>query len=328
MSGEGYYNEDTPGDNAESETANKDDGSGSQLPPVIRSPDSPPPPPSGSAAYQKPYERRDNTKLVLEILGVLILIIYTVFTALQWSQIRWTNRLTHQALSDNGDALAKTLIKMQGQIDTAGRQADRTKDLADRMKDQADQTKVIATQARFSAETAKEVLHVSERAILVVGDGTLKDDSKIFSVPLENVGRLPSGPVEVIVHSGTFNVPNSDGPIKASDLISYHWFTIKVQTIIASEPIYLMVDMPDTSFPDLRSGHQQVMVAGTVSYYDGFPDTSRQSFTFCRRTVYWPKLNFLAVQDCDGTAMLPFLKQAGNYPNHQSHTPSEDQKPN
>jgi hypothetical protein len=247
--------------------------------------------------------------------------------------------LQFQEIRDSGIESSAQMDQMihqyRSQVAQLKRQAGDTHDLAVAAGKQADQatiqakaSKVAAEAAKSAANTAKDALHVSERAILVVGDGTLKDDSKIFSVPLENVGRLPSGPVEVIVHSGTFNVPNSDEPIKASELIGYHWFKIKVQTIITSEPIHLMVDMPDTSFPNLRSGNQQFMVAGTVSYYDGFPDTPRQSFTFCRRTVYWPKLNLLAVQDCDGTAMLPFLKQVGNYPNHQIHTPSEDKNPN
>jgi hypothetical protein len=59
------------------------------------------------------------------------LIVYTVFSVLQWAQIRWTNRLTREALNGSDSALKQTLEKLQSQInqmsrlaDNAGKQAD------------------------------------------------------------------------------------------------------------------------------------------------------------------------------------------------------------
>jgi hypothetical protein len=66
---------------------------------------------------------RDNIKLVLEISGLLILLIYTVFSGLQWAQIRLTNRLTKEALGDNSQSLNQTLGKMQLQADAMNRLA-------------------------------------------------------------------------------------------------------------------------------------------------------------------------------------------------------------
>jgi hypothetical protein len=81
-------------------------------------PDTPPPP---SQPNQQPSQWRENTKTALEIFGLLVLCAYTVFSCLQWLQIRWTNRLTREALTHSEDTLTQTLIKMQGQIDVANK---------------------------------------------------------------------------------------------------------------------------------------------------------------------------------------------------------------
>jgi hypothetical protein len=116
MSGECDENKDAPSNPAENEAADNNGSSGSQLPPVIATPDPPPPPANPNPANQNSHEWRENTKLVLEVIGVVLLLVYTVFTALQWSQIRWTNRLTREALNGSDEALKQTLGKMQAQV--------------------------------------------------------------------------------------------------------------------------------------------------------------------------------------------------------------------
>jgi hypothetical protein len=119
MSGESDENKEAPDNHAESETANQSGGSDPQLPPAITPPEPPQAPASSEAPDKEPSKWREKTKLGLEIAGVVILICYTVFTYLQWRQIRRTNDLTQTALKDNGTALDKTLLKMQGQVDAA-----------------------------------------------------------------------------------------------------------------------------------------------------------------------------------------------------------------
>ena len=79
------------------------------------------PPNSPQAAEQsadKPDWRKDIT-LCIEALGLAALIVYTVFSILQWAQIRYTNRLTARALDGSDKTLQATLNKLQGQIDEA-----------------------------------------------------------------------------------------------------------------------------------------------------------------------------------------------------------------
>ena len=140
-------------------------------------------------ATQQPEKWYKDRKFVLECLGFLVLSTYTLFSCLQWLQIRWTNKLTREALDGSNGALTQTLAKMQAQIDetskladatgrqadasrqiaanaatqakatsdlaiAADEQADRTKDLADRMKEQAGYAKLSAEAAKSAADTA------------------------------------------------------------------------------------------------------------------------------------------------------------------------------
>jgi hypothetical protein len=79
--------------------------------------------PQAPAAEEKSKEAngdwREHVKLGIEILGLAALIVYTVFSILQWAQIRWTNRLTREALTLNETTNGQTLTKMQEQIDAA-----------------------------------------------------------------------------------------------------------------------------------------------------------------------------------------------------------------
>lgn len=71
------------------------------------------------------WSKTDFTKRIeigIAGLGLLVLIAYTIFSALQWMQIKYTNQLTARALDGNDKALNLTLGKMQAQIDTANAQ--------------------------------------------------------------------------------------------------------------------------------------------------------------------------------------------------------------
>ena len=64
----------------------------------------------------------------VELVGLAVLIVYTFISFLQWLQIRSANRLTREALNDNGRSLQQTLDKMQGQIEVATRLYDEAKE--------------------------------------------------------------------------------------------------------------------------------------------------------------------------------------------------------
>jgi hypothetical protein len=82
------------------------------------------PHPAAPQPPKNPASGVKNTKLGLEIAGLLVLIVYTVFSALQWLQIRYTNNLTARALDGNDKTLSQTLNKLQGQTDATNRLGD------------------------------------------------------------------------------------------------------------------------------------------------------------------------------------------------------------
>lgn len=92
-----------------------------QVPPIAPPPNPPIAPPASGQPSQQPSNWRENTKTGLEIFGLVVLVAYTVFSCLQWMQIRWTNRLTREALSHSEETLGQTTDKMQGQIDATNR---------------------------------------------------------------------------------------------------------------------------------------------------------------------------------------------------------------
>jgi len=104
-------------------SANQGGNSGGGPPPVVT-----PLQPVQSPAPQEPpaktkQDRHQILTLTFEGLGLLALIVYTIFSILQWAQIRWTNRLTRESLNGNGETLQRTLNKMQAQTDAMNRLA-------------------------------------------------------------------------------------------------------------------------------------------------------------------------------------------------------------
>jgi len=166
--------------NPQAETADHESGDEGrqppgELPPGANALQPAPPPPANSPPNQEHEDRRENVKLGLEIFGLAALIVYTVFSVLQWAQIRWTNRLTREALNGSDSALRQTLEKMQFQInqmsrlaDNAGRQADRTQDLANRTQDQARASQKTANAAKSAADTAARQLEIAQRPWLSI----------------------------------------------------------------------------------------------------------------------------------------------------------------
>jgi hypothetical protein len=64
----------------------------------------------------------ERVGIIFEGIGLAALIVYTIFSVLQWAQIRWTNRLTREALNGSDKALTQTLERLDRQI-TATKEA-------------------------------------------------------------------------------------------------------------------------------------------------------------------------------------------------------------
>lgn len=228
-------------------------------------------------------------------------------------------------LQSSGVQTDRLLCLYSKQLEQFTKQAGDTHDLAVAAGKQADRTKTVAEQAivqakaaSSAAETAKEALHVSERAYLGIEVPTLDETTKAILMPLQNTGRLPTGIVEMTLHEATFKISAENAEIAASNLEEYHWSKGTFQSIEPNSARFrIKENLPAVSFQDLRAGSQSVVVAGEISYNDGFPNTSRQSFTYCMHTYFLYDVKTFDMVSCDPKAFLPMLKKMGGYPAHE-----------
>jgi hypothetical protein len=149
---EEFESEGHPPDIGSTRAANQRDRSGHDLPPIVAPPQTSQSLTPQNPSLHDPSKWRENLKLGMEFVGLTALIVYTFFSVLQWAQIRWTNRLTREALDGSNTALQQTLAKMQGQINEMHTQAIQTTNL------------VGATQS--VAQTSHDTLVTVQRAFV------------------------------------------------------------------------------------------------------------------------------------------------------------------
>jgi hypothetical protein len=65
-------------------------------------------------------------------------------------------------------------------------------------------------------------------------------------------------------------------------------------------------------------GLQVIIVAGTISYNDGFRGTPQQIWKYCYRTVYQTVMKKNVIITCDPDVMIPVLEKADGYPSNEN----------
>lgn len=214
-------------------------------------------------------------------------------------------------LGENQLQFEKTLKVMQDQTGIQGKAAIGTQRAAVAAG-------IGANAAQGAANTAKETLHVSERAYVLVEDPTLDFTLKAISLPLVNSGHIPSGPAISIIHEATYNVANltMSAPLDAPDQKSWQhnsWSSVLPGN---HQSVGIPVPLLDQKLSD--QGLQLVMVAGSISYNDGFPETPNQTWKFCFRTVHQITMKKTFIIICDPDQMIPKLEKADGYPNNEN----------
>ncbi|TCK71610.1 hypothetical protein [Acidipila rosea] len=202
-----FQSEEDPPNARGDESADKDGKSPVSISPISSHPQPPPTPPGSAQPAKEPSKWRDNVKLGIELLGLAALIVYTVFSILQWAQIRWTNRLTREALNGSDYTLQETLKKMQAQTDA-------TNHLYGEAQKQTAQATILANNSAKQAAAATNIagltakqfdqnqrLIESQRASIdvsflhVLNPVTFSDlggMSAAFSLAFKNDGSLPA----------------------------------------------------------------------------------------------------------------------------------------
>jgi|ERR1039457_3080046 hypothetical protein len=279
---------------------------------------------SGCQSCDKQKHWLDYLEAEMAAIGLLVLIAYTIFSCLQWLQIRWTNRLTREALDGSNASLQQTIGKMQEQInqmtrlaDNAGRQADRTQDLANRGRDQALATRQSANAATSAASTAKETLHISERAYVTEGNVRIDLDNHIIVVPITNSGHIPSGETGITVHHA---IGNGTDPLRPNQwLVSADcgWKHQRVESVAVGTPYEITIPISNADKNKVNDGTQQIFVAGFIEYNDGFSDTPPRDWPFCFATYYQSVTKKTIVGPYDPALYIRYLERCDKYPRNE-----------
>jgi hypothetical protein len=165
-----------------------------------------------------------------------------------------------------------------------------------------------------SANTAKEALHVSERAYLVREKVEAEVDHKVITASVENAGHIPTGDIHVVTHlavveqvalapEGRVRILEADRT--ESDLPS---FPPGIPQKVYFTPQTFDVDR-------YRMGIQTLVVILTVTYNDGFPDEPDRTLKICAQSDYHPQINMTDFVACNFNASLEKLTKWESDPN-------------
>ena len=178
--------------------------------------------------------------------------------------------------------------------------------------------RAAANAAKRAADTAKEALHVSDRAYIVTGAPILHLDTDVVETPVSNTGHIPSGRLRAVVHEATLDVV----PLAPSRLIhptEQHWKHYDVQPMPPSNGTTYAINTPVQAVvaSKINDGHQQIIIAGSITYNDGFPDTPEQTWLFCNVGTYFEKLQKVQWETCDPATYIKQLTTGDHYPNDE-----------
>lgn len=204
--------------------------------------------------------------------------------------------ITRQALTENERQFNETLKQIKSQ--TAAQQ-----DAADA--------------AKSAANTAKEALHVSERAYVIIQEPIFDFPTKSIKLPLANSGHIPSGKMVATVHEATFNVANFGDLAVFEKADEKYWQHTDWDSIVPGSHQSLEVPLSLLNADKVNGGLQFVIVAGTLSYNDGFTGTPQQTWRFCFRNLYQTTMKQSFITYCDPNEFLPKLEAIDGYPNNE-----------
>lgn len=182
-------------------------------------------------------------------------------------------------------------------------------------------TIALAIFSLIQISDTRKALHVTERAYITVGSPTLDATTKFITLFLSNSGHIPSGNIEVVVHEATMNLSTPNIEANIFDAVEYHWKRHRLSGIPPSINFMgLMVPAPQFSEDKFtpQGAYQAVVVAGSVSYSDGFPDDGPQTWPFCFGSVYHLTLKQIFLVPCDPGLVIPQMENHDGYPSHEA----------
>jgi hypothetical protein len=224
----------------------------------------------------------------------------------------------------SGKQTDKLICLYQKQVAQLAKQAGDTHTLAVAAGKQAAEAIIQANAARISAEaaksasqTAKDSLHVSERAYVVIEEPSFGFSTKSVSLPLVNSGHIPSGEMISVIHEATFNVATPTDRINYTIPNQIDWQHQRWDSILPGNHQSLIIPIPLLEEDRVNVGTQMVVVAGSLTYNDGFIGSPQQKWKFCFRNWYQTVMKKPYLSPCNPDEILPYLEKADGYPNNE-----------
>jgi hypothetical protein len=173
--------------------------------------------------------------------------------------------------------------------------------------------------SRDGADTAKEALHVSERAYITLGRADL-DELTQHRIRLQftNVGRIPSKQVTVIIYRTATHSQAVPGGVEwVPDNSEKGWHRTVYDRVFPTAPVYLTVLFPSVSPESIMDGARELIVAGTLTYDDGFSYDPLTTEDFCFRTFADMGKKQIIATSCDTKRLIPRMQELTGYPNNE-----------
>jgi hypothetical protein len=136
-------------------------------------------------------------------------------------------------------------------------------------------------------------------------------------IPLVDTGHIPSGTAVTIVHEATFNVADPAERFSFDNSAEKTWEHTVWSSIVPGSHQSLGVPVPLLEEAKVNSGLQSIIVAGTITYNDGFAGTQDQVWRFCFRNVFQTTMKKSYLIECNTDDFLPGLEKADRYPNNE-----------
>jgi hypothetical protein len=135
-------------------------------------------------------------------------------------------------------------------------------------------------------------------------------------IPFVNTGHQPAKDVEVTYYTETF----ATKPGAILGRVDGHWTRLpKVDEFPVSTAGLTGADMhigsPATA-EELRDGSRAIIVAGTIEYNEGFPDTGTQTTWFCAHSLWTAPTKTFGFIPCDARDKIAMIKRDIQYPNN------------
>lgn len=175
-----------------------------------------------------------------------------------------------------------------------------------------------ANAAQSAAITAKEAVHLSERAYITIGNPQIDFKTKTVTLNVVNSGRISSGSADVIAHAFIMNVTDPHAPmIYLKDAVEKSWNRSHYPSVPIGSPFQLnhvFKKMDETTF---NAGRQHIIIVGSAFYNDGFPDVPIQRSAFCMDAIFNTAMKRILMTPCDPDVYLPAAEIADGYPNNE-----------